>query len=73
MTIFDFYQLQIISVSVSLDFSVTVVVIRSWVGEPHQTTRKRHVKLEKLWGGGGRIFEPHKFFFRYEIPCMNCF
>ena len=53
MTIFDFYQLQIISVSVSLDFSVTVVVIRSWVGEPHQTTRKRHVKLEKLWGGGG--------------------
>ena len=64
MTIFDFYQLQTISVSVSLDFSVTVVVIRSWVGEPHQTTRKRHVKLEKLLGGGwGRIFEPQKFFF----------
>jgi len=39
MTIFDFYQLQIISVSISLDFSVTVVVIRSWVGDPHQTTR----------------------------------
>ena len=64
MTIFDFYQLQIISVSVSLDFSVTVVVIRSLVGEPHQTTRKRHVKLEKLWGGGvGEDFWAAQIFF----------
>ena len=65
MTIFDFYQLQTISVSVSLDFSVTVVVIRSWVGEPHQTTRKRHVKLEKLLGGGGGgggFLSPQNFF-----------
>ena len=23
--------------------------------------------LEKLWGGGG-IFEPREFFFRYQIP-----
>ena len=24
-------------------------------------------------GGGWGIFEPQKFFFRYQIPCMNIF
>ena len=73
MTIFDFYQLQIISVSVSLDFSVTVVVIRSWVGEPHQTTRKRHVKLEKLWGGGGGGFLSRTNFFSLSNSLYELF
>ena len=27
-----------------------------------------------MGGGGGRgIFEPHEFFCRYQIPCMNLF
>ena len=29
--------------------------------------------LEKLWVGGGGIFEPQEFFFHYPIPCMNFF